>query len=83
MRHRGPVYRVDTASLKVEAKVTVGYQPDELTVLGEYLYVANSGGYRAPDYDNTVSVIELERFKQVQKITGRYQSSSYQSRQIW
>ena len=54
--------------MKVEAKVTVGYQPDELTVLGEYLYVANSGGYRAPDYDNTVSVIELERFKQVQKI---------------
>ena len=48
--------------------MTVGYQPDELTVLGEYLYVANSGGYRAPDYDNTVSVIELERFKQVQKI---------------
>ena len=68
IRPQGAVYRVDTASLKVEAKVTVGYQPDELTVLGEYLYVANSGGYRAPDYDNTVSVIELERFKQVQKI---------------
>lgn len=65
---QGAVYRVDTTSLKVTAKVTVGYQPDELTVLGEYLYVANSGGYRAPDYDNTVSVIELERFKQVQKI---------------
>lgn len=65
---QGAVYRVDTASLAVDAKVTVGYQPDELTVLGEYLYVANSGGYRAPDYDNTVSVVELERFKQVQKI---------------
>lgn len=65
---QGAVYRVDTASLAVEAKVTVGYQPDELAVLGEYLYVANSGGYRAPDYDNTVSVIEMERFKQVQKI---------------
>lgn len=65
---QGAVYRVDTASLRVEAKVTVGYQPDELAVLGEYLYVANSGGYRAPDYDNTVSVIEIERFKQVQKI---------------
>lgn len=65
---QGAVYRVDTATLKVSAKVTVGYQPDELAVLGEYLYVANSGGYRAPDYDNTVSVIEMERFKQVQKI---------------
>ena len=36
--------------------------------MGEYIYVANSGGYRAPEYDNTVSVIELNRFKQVQKI---------------
>lgn len=64
----GAVFRIDTASLKVEAKVTVGYQPDELEVLGEYLYVANSGGYRAPNYDNTVSVIEIERFKQIRKI---------------
>ena len=44
----GAVYEVDTASLAVTRKVTVGYQPDELEVLGEYLYVANSGGYRAP-----------------------------------
>ena len=44
------------------------FQPDELEILGEYIYVANSGGYRAPEYDNTVSVIELNRFKQVQKI---------------
>lgn len=64
----GAVYRIDTTSLKVNAKVTVGYQPDELEVLGEYLYVANSGGYRAPNYDHTVSVIEIERFKQVRKI---------------
>lgn len=65
---QGAVYRVDTTSLKIDAKVIVGYQPDELEILGEYIYVANSGGYRAPEYDNTVSVIELNRFKQVQKI---------------
>ena len=65
---QGAVYRIDTMTMQVDAKVTVGYQPDELEVLGEYLYVANSGGYRAPDYDNTVSVIEIERFKQVRKI---------------
>ena len=65
---QGAVYRVDTTSLKVDAKVIVGFQPDELEILGEYIYVANSGGYRAPEYDNTVSVIELNRFKQVQKI---------------
>jgi len=64
----GAVFKVDTVSLDIVDKVTVGYQPDELEVLGQYLYVANSGGYRVPYYDNTVSVIELERFKQTRKI---------------
>ena len=65
---RGAVYKVDTVSLKPVAKCTVGFQPDELEVLGQYIYVANSGGYMAPAYDNTVSVIEIEGFKQVEKI---------------
>jgi DNA-binding beta-propeller fold protein YncE len=64
----GAIYRVDTASLQVTGKVTVGYQPDELEILGEYIYVANSGGYRAPNYDNTVSVVEMFALKQVRKI---------------
>lgn len=64
----GAVFKIDTNSLSIVDKVTVGYQPEEMEVLGEYLYVANSGGYRVPYYDNTVSVIELERFKQVKKI---------------
>ncbi len=65
---QGAIYKVDTLSLQTIAKCTVGYQPDELEVLGQYLYVANSGGYMAPNYDKTVSVIELEGFKQVEKI---------------
>lgn len=64
----GAVYRVDTATLTITAKTTVGYQPDELEILGKYIYVANSGGYRAPNYDNTVSVIEINSMRQVQKI---------------
>lgn len=64
----GAVFKVDTTNLQIVDKVSVGYQPDELVVLGDYLYVANSGGYRVPYYDNTVSVIEIERFKQVKKI---------------
>lgn len=64
----GAVYRVDTASLAITGKVTVGYQPDELEIIGEYIYVANSGGYRAPNYDFTVSVVEMYGMKQVQKI---------------
>ncbi len=36
--------------------------------MGEYIYVANSGGYRAPNYDRTISVVERYGMKQVQKI---------------
>ncbi|WP_085535151.1 YncE family protein [Massilibacteroides vaginae] len=64
----GAVYKINTNTLEIVNKITVGYQPEEMEVLGEYLYVANSGGYRVPYYDNTVSVVELEGFKQVRKV---------------
>ncbi len=64
----GAVFEVDTATLKITRKVTVGYQPEELVVYNEHIYVVNSGGYRAPDYDSTMSVISLKDFRQVQKI---------------
>lgn len=65
---KGAIYEVDTLSLAITAKVTVGYQPEEMEIVGDYMYVANSGGYRAPQYDNTVSVIQMSDFKQVQQI---------------
>ncbi len=65
---KGAVYEVDTLQLKVTRQVSVGYQPEEMAVVGEYMYVANSGGYRAPNYDHTVSVIKLSDFKQVEQI---------------
>ena len=65
---KGAVYEVDTASLAVTRRVTVGYQPEEMEVVDDYMYVTNSGGYRAPNYDNTVSVIQMVDFKQVQQI---------------
>ncbi len=65
---KGAVYEVDTTSLRVTRKVSVGYQPEEMEIVDDYLYVANSGGYRVPNYDNTVSVIQMVDFKQVQQI---------------
>ena len=65
---KGAVYEVDTLSLKVTRKVSVGYQPEEMEIVNDYMYVANSGGYRAPNYDNTVSVIQMIDFKQVQQM---------------
>ena len=64
----GAVFEIDTATLQITRKVTVGYQPEELIVNNEHIYVVNSGGYRAPDYDSTMSVISLKDFRQVQKI---------------
>ncbi len=65
---RGQVLQVDTASLQIDRRVEVGYQPEEMAVVGDYLYVANSGGYRAPDYDDRLSVIQLSDFKVVDHI---------------
>ncbi|WP_294543818.1 YncE family protein [uncultured Bacteroides sp.] len=64
----GFVAEIDTASLEVTRKVSVGYQPEEMVVHNEKLYVANSGGYRAPNYDRTVSVVDLETFREEKKI---------------
>ena len=50
------------------AEVTVGYQPDELVIRDGLIYVANSGGYRKPNYDNTVSVIDIATMTQIRKI---------------
>ncbi len=65
---KGAVYEVDTTKLVVTKKVTVGYQPEEMEIVDDYMYVANSGGYRPPQYDNTVSVIQMVDFKQVRQI---------------
>ena len=65
---KGAVYEVDTLSLQVTRKVTVGYQPEEMAIVDDYMYVANSGGYRVPNYDNTVSVIQMVDLKQVEQI---------------
>lgn len=65
----GSVVKVQLSDMSIVAKCTVGYQPEEMVIKGRKLYVANSGGYRVPDYDNTVSVINLDTFEEMYKIT--------------
>ena len=64
----GMVYKVDTVDFKKKDSVVVGYQPEELCIVENKLYVANSGGYRMPNYDNTLSEIDLTTFKEIRKI---------------
>ena len=58
----GYVAKVDIETLQVVGECAVGYQPEEMVIAGDKLYVANSGGYRVPNYDRTVSVIDLNTF---------------------
>jgi DNA-binding beta-propeller fold protein YncE len=67
-RQRGYVAKVDTASLQVVAQCLVGFQPDELEIVGNKIYVANSGGYMFPNYENTVSVIDIATFTETKRI---------------
>ncbi|MCS3531050.1 YncE family protein [Chryseobacterium sp. JUb7] len=64
----GKVVEIDTASLTVQREVVVGYQPEEIQIVGNQLFVANSGGYKFPNYDRTVSVVDLTTFKETKKI---------------
>lgn len=64
----GTVTEIDTTSLTMVRKITVGRQPEQMAVVGNKLYVANSGGYSAPDYERTVSVINLGTFSLLKNI---------------
>ncbi len=65
----GTVARIDTASLEIDALVEVGRNPDGVAITNGKIYVSNSGGLSFPDYDNTVSVIDIESFTEIKKIT--------------
>ena len=65
---RGFVAKVDTTTLQVVDTCVVGFQPDGLEIVGGRLYVANSGGYMVPNYENTLSVIDLASFSEVERV---------------
>ena len=65
---RGFVAKVDTATLEIVDTCLVGFQPDELEIADGKIYVANSGGYMVPNYESTVSVIDLATFSEVRRI---------------
>lgn len=64
----GYVAKVDTTTLQVVARCLVGFQPDEIEIVNKKIYVANSGGYMFPNYEKTVSVIDIETFKETKRI---------------
>ena len=67
-KQRGYVAKIDTATLEVVDTCVVGFQPDQLELAGGKMYVANSGGYMVPNYENTLSVINLDTFQEESRI---------------
>lgn len=65
----GYVARIDTTTLKTDKLVRCGRNPDGICTTNDNLYVSNSGGLDNPDYDSTVSVINLKTFTEIKKIT--------------
>jgi len=64
----GIVAEIDTTALRVNRTIEVGRQPEEMAIIGTKLYVANSGGYSPPDYEHTLSVIDLSSFTEIKRI---------------
>ena len=71
-KQKGYVAKIDLISLREVARCIVGYQPEELEIVKDNIYVANSGGYmgvgNSDNYEKTLSVIDLESFKETKKI---------------
>ncbi len=66
----GSIAVIDTTSLKIVTYLnSSGQNPDGIAVQNGNLYVSNSGGLNYPDYDNTVSVFDLNTNKEIKKIT--------------
>lgn len=64
----GSLARIDTTSLEVEAFTQVGRNPDGLCIANRKIYVSNSGGLDFPNYDHTVSVVDIDSFRERKKI---------------
>lgn len=72
----GFVSKVNTATLQEVDRCLVGFQPDELEIVDGKIYVANSGGYMGAGstegYERTVSVVDIETFKEEKRIDVAY-----------
>ena len=67
----GSIYKVDTLTLQKIDSCAVGYQPEEVAIIGDQLFVANSGGYQGmtgQGYESTVSVVDLKTMQETDKI---------------
>jgi YVTN family beta-propeller protein len=61
----GTVIVIDLIGFEKIAEIPVGYGPEQMVIVDDFLYVANSGGW---GYDKTVSVIDLNTWQVIKTI---------------
>ncbi|MCW3467303.1 DUF5074 domain-containing protein [Chitinophaga nivalis] len=66
--NEGYVAIIDTATLNETGRIPTGRNPEQMAIIGNRLYVANSGGYSPPNYERTVSVINLDTRQELKRI---------------
>ena len=54
--------------MDITRTVEVGRQPEQLAVVDGKLYVANAGWASAPNYETSLSVVDLNSFSLINKI---------------
>ena len=59
INYDGTVSVIDLYEYKVTNTIQVGANPDGSAIVGHHLYTANSGGLNWPDYDSTISIVNL------------------------
>jgi len=65
----GNVVRIDTTSLSQDGITPVGPNPEGIAAVNGKLYVANSGGLNYPNYNNTLSIVDIATFKEEGTLT--------------
>jgi WD40 repeat protein len=65
----GNVVRIDTTLLTQDGITPVGLNPEGIAAVNGKLYVANSGGANYPNYNNTLSIVDIATFKEEKVLT--------------
>ncbi|MCS6989406.1 MAG: hypothetical protein NZM06_07805, partial [Chloroherpetonaceae bacterium] len=72
----GTIAVIDTASLSIARNIQVGSYPEGVAIQNGKLYVANSGGLNFPNYDSTVSIIDLNSLAEIKRLALRINPTS-------
>ena len=64
----GSIVEFDLETLNITRTVSVGQEPEGLAISNGIIYVANSGGYHAPNYADEVWCVSISDFNIIHKI---------------